>query len=479
MESQKVNRQRLISWCTGAAAVAAAVFALNFLRKRITRPRNVSKPPVRLQFSVVSGGAAGAVYQFVGSQVATVGRRDSNSVCLLDTGVSGQHFQAWFNKEEEAWQLVDLGSTNGTTLNRFQIVAHQGVSEPHTLCSGDRIQVGEGTILIVTCDPSGSSPTSSQTVGDLTALELIKRLKSCPLPASTLSSISLLDLPSLRATVCSIQKQASKSRNKTTCEDTFSLFSPIPGIPLMGLCVADGHCGDETSSAIQRILPGILVEHLGTGCTQALASASESLQLALVDTFAAIDAQVEGQDGSTMTLLLLRGDDQGSVHIQAANVGDSAVVCADFTRMVKYHLTDNHRVSQPGELARLRETKSLLTHNETRLMGLNLSRSIGDKALKDLNPGFVAEPYVSKVHTVTAGEDLLIILASDGLWDVTNANLVMRVAYRVLSDYPGDIKLLCEVLMEHAVSRRSKDDITIVVLQICGRNDSPSAQEVS
>jgi serine/threonine protein phosphatase PrpC len=63
-------------------------------------------------------------------------------------------------------------------------------------------------------------------------------------------------------------------------------------------------------------------------------------------------------------------------------------------------------------------------------------------------------------------EALLIVLASDGLWDVTSANLVMRVAYRVMLDHPGDLELLCAVLMQHAITRRSKDDITIIVMQV-------------
>jgi serine/threonine protein phosphatase PrpC len=265
-----------------------------------------------------------------------------------------------------------------------------------------------------------------------------------------------------------LQKHASKHRQKLTCEDTFTHFCPASSPPTAAFCIADGHCGHETANDIRNLLPEILTGLLGptasNGAGPTLADAD--MQAALSSTFRSIDQRVQGQDGSTMTVLLLRAGENGTVYIQAANVGDSACVCADFKRMVKYHLTDEHRVTKASELERLRKCRSMLTHRETRLMGLNLSRSIGDKVLKELNPGLVADPYISKVHTVPTGESLLAVIASDGLWDVTNTDLVMRVAYRVLADHPGDVVLLCEVLMELAVTRKSQDDITIAVLDI-------------
>ena len=407
--------------------------------------------------------------------MATVGRRESSAVRLQDTGVSGQHCQIAYNADEAAWKLVDLGSTNGTSLNRVQIVAHKGASGAHTLCTGDRVTWASTRCCSSRASPLAPRPQTHKHSADVTADEIVRRLAATPLPASIRDSIRELELPGPRTRACCIQKQAAKSRNKTRCEDTFSNFAPTAGLDLAALCVADGHCGAETSLDIQRKLPDMLSGRLqtaqGGGSDAAPERAAASLQDALTQTFAALDGAIEGQDGSTMTLLVVRGDDAGAVHLQAANVGDSAIVCADFARMVKYHLTDNHRVTAPAELQRLRDTGAILTHNETRLMGLNLSRSIGDRPLKELNSGFTAEPYVSKVHTVAPSEELLVVLASDGLWDVTNANLVMRIAFRVLSDHPGDVRLLAQVLMEHAVSRRSKDDITIVVLQVAAARD--------
>ena len=481
MSSGSTRRQHGTAWLQLGLPALAIVSVFIVVRRRVKRQKKHVEPSVWLGLRSIEEGQPDTTWSFTDSQTVLIGRRDTNAVCLQDTGVSGKHCEVKFSAEQSIWQLVDLGSTNGTHLNKVQVGASKGRSEPYSLCDGDKIHLGEHTVLIVTCRPSGAAPAGAQSLGDITANELLRRLSSQPQSDAVLQSLAELDLLQPRVHACKIQRQALKQPNKPKCEDTFSHFPAQDSMAV--LCVADGHCGANTSEAIQQLLPDVFAAQLRTpaasngaiapaaadadGAAQPGASAAHGLQDALQATFASVDNAVPGEDGSTMTMLLVRGSGaDGAVHVQAANVGDSAVVCADFSRMVKYHLTDNHRVTHPSELARLRETKALLTHNETRLMGLNLSRSIGDRALKEMNSGFLAEPYVSKVHTVAPEEELLVVLASDGLWDVTNANLVMRIAFRVLTDHPGDVRLLCQVLLEHAVSRRSRDDITIVVLLV-------------
>lgn len=458
----------------GLTVVALSAVLFLFRRTRRKRQSETTQEPGGVFLQLVFCGSETSTRQFQADEVITVGRRSSNLVCLSDTGISGCHFKILYSKQDASWQLVDQGSLNGTTVNRILIsVPESSTSDPYSLASGDRILVGERTVLRVVCNPSrqhGSQalpPMRFGTRAETIAVELVDANRAAPLPEQIVNSITHFEYPSIRAKGCSIQKTGSRGNHAHGCEDTFSHFPPFSGQGACALCLCDGHCGAQTSASIQTMLPATLREHLGAAAgIGGLSKGAESLPVALRDVFLQIDAVVPGEDGSTMSVVLVSPNEGGSVSLVAANVGDSAVVCADFRRMMKTHLTDEHRVTNTTEQQRLRATGSTLTHNGTRLMGLNLSRSIGDRALKELNAGFMAVPYVSRVHTVEPDESLLLLLASDGLWDVTTTTMVVQIAHGLLSEHPGDLGLLCRVLMDHAIKRRSRDDITIVALQI-------------
>jgi pSer/pThr/pTyr-binding forkhead associated (FHA) protein len=75
---------------------------------------------------------SGATYELV-EQVITVGRAPDNTIHLDDPSVSGRH--AELRAAGKAYQLRDLGSTNGTRVNgspTSEIILH----------SGDRIRFG-------------------------------------------------------------------------------------------------------------------------------------------------------------------------------------------------------------------------------------------------------------------------------------------------------------------------------------------------
>src|SRR2546430_344155 len=75
---------------------------------------------------------SGATYELV-EQVITVGRAPDNTIHLDDPSVSGRH--AELRAAGKAYQLRDLGSTNGTRVNGSptgEIILH----------SGDRIRFG-------------------------------------------------------------------------------------------------------------------------------------------------------------------------------------------------------------------------------------------------------------------------------------------------------------------------------------------------
>ena len=67
------------------------------------------------------------------SQTVTLGRRPGMDLLLEDTMVSGHHAELRF--EDGGWQIVDLGSSNGTMLNDAKITSAR-------LSDGDVVQIG-------------------------------------------------------------------------------------------------------------------------------------------------------------------------------------------------------------------------------------------------------------------------------------------------------------------------------------------------
>src|SRR5260370_27370519 len=75
----------------------------------------------------------------IGPPVVTIGRDRSLDVALDDPGVSLLHAQ--IARHEDALYLRDLGSRNGTVVNRARVTV------PHQLRSGDRIHVGQTELV--------------------------------------------------------------------------------------------------------------------------------------------------------------------------------------------------------------------------------------------------------------------------------------------------------------------------------------------
>ena len=100
--------------------------------------------PVELEDVVAQGGGAALVVRAGGGRVGesfpldgdrmTIGRRPDSDVFLDDVTVSRDH--ALVVRRGDEYHLDDLGSLNGTYVNRRRI-------ESHRLADGDEIQVGK------------------------------------------------------------------------------------------------------------------------------------------------------------------------------------------------------------------------------------------------------------------------------------------------------------------------------------------------
>lgn len=86
------------------------------------------------RYLVVTEGALAGTRITLGSQPVLIGRADDSTLVLTDDYASTRH--ARLAQRGPDWYVEDLGSTNGTWLNR------QKVSGPMVLQRGDRLQIG-------------------------------------------------------------------------------------------------------------------------------------------------------------------------------------------------------------------------------------------------------------------------------------------------------------------------------------------------
>jgi pSer/pThr/pTyr-binding forkhead associated (FHA) protein len=101
-------------------------------RRKDRKPR-----PKPSELVVHVPGARPRVVRLDGGEV-TFGRAETSTVMLTDPYVSERHARVYRDGGE--WLVADMGSTNGTLLNRAK------VTRPTPLAAGDQIGIGKVTV---------------------------------------------------------------------------------------------------------------------------------------------------------------------------------------------------------------------------------------------------------------------------------------------------------------------------------------------
>lgn len=109
-----------------------ANLAYNYATPTATPSAARQRPPIAARLVGLSGKVAGDVIDL--AHETTFGRTRGNDVVLQSSSVSKRHARVLFTNN--AFVVVDLGSSNGTMVNGDRIMNH-------TLVDGDRIGVGE------------------------------------------------------------------------------------------------------------------------------------------------------------------------------------------------------------------------------------------------------------------------------------------------------------------------------------------------
>ncbi|KAJ0981547.1 hypothetical protein J5N97_009802 [Dioscorea zingiberensis] len=409
-------------------------------RDQVSSVKDVGSLRSCLTLEVIAGPARGSSCSRLSKDAdmlpLTLGRVSPCDLLLKDSEVSGKHALIDWNMNSSKWELVDMGSLNGTLLNSKAVHHPQPGSRhwsnPVELANGDIVTLGTSSRIHVqvTQHIDHQIPFGFGMASDPMAMR--RGGKMLPM------------------------------------EDMCYCQWPLPGVDQFGLfCIFDGHGGAGAAKAASKLLPENVVNILSNPDTRGKVflqcDASDVLRDAFSSTEAAMDHQYEG---CTATVLLVWLDHNNEFYAQCANVGDSA--CFMSINEKQINMTEDHRISSLTERARMMKIGMPLKDGETRLCGINLARMLGDKFLKEQDARFSSEPYVSPVLHISRACTAFAVIASDGLWDVISAKkatqLALQMKARENAHDRNSAKRIANFVLSEARNLRTKDNTSVIVL---------------
>ncbi|XP_076953369.1 protein phosphatase 2C 16-like [Bidens hawaiensis] len=251
--------------------------------------------------------------------------------------------------------------------------------------------------------------------------------------------------------------------------------------------VYDGHggsqvanyCRDRVHTALQEELY-VMKQELVKG------TVNDSVEIGWKKAFTNCFQKVDDELGGTATSEPVAPETVGSTavvalicssHIVVANCGDSRAVLYRGKEAIA--LSNDHKPNREDEYARIEAAGGkVIQWKGHRVFGvLAMSRSIGDKYLK---PWIIPEPEIT--FTPRVREDEVLILASDGLWDVMSNEEACEVARRkiliwhkknggnvVKRDHNGvdpAAQTAADYLSGLALQKGSNDNISVIVVDL-------------
>ncbi|CAM9840851.1 unnamed protein product, partial [Ectocarpus fasciculatus] len=254
------------------------------------------------------------------------------------------------------------------------------------------------------------------------------------------------------------------------------IMAEDPATRSLLLCVLDGHGedGDKVAQAIKAKFADMLFKHRDF---------ATNIQAAITDVVAHIETEVLRDlsietdfSGTTFTCSVIRGNT-----CTCGNIGDSRSTVAFRTSsggpVVAENITVDHKPDLPAEKARI-EAKGgrvfaveyddgvdgpprvWLGHAD--VPGLAMSRSLCDAVAH--SAGVSSEPdFVVYEFNQNGREDIVLVLASDGLWEFMSDQEVMDIAVTTTEPRYAVDKLINEANERWMREEQVIDDTTVCV----------------
>lgn len=238
--------------------------------------------------------------------------------------------------------------------------------------------------------------------------------------------------------------------------------------------VFDGHRGHASSSFAANFLMDHLTGGAGVHSTPSGGQWTGDQERCqnLADSIAHLEesmkeSNVGGSTGTTACVALVCSD--GVLRI--ANVGDSRAVISDRTGCLRL-VTEDHKAHVEFEARRLEMVGAAAARDDS----LSVTRALGDFDLKAQQLGLCS---MVDVYEIRAQPGDVLILASDGVWDVLSAQEAVNIVLEEIQndDVAGGCaqgaafsgtprngpRCAAQALVRCALDRRTGDNTTVVV----------------
>lgn len=248
---------------------------------------------------------------------------------------------------------------------------------------------------------------------------------------------------------------------RATMEDFYDIkTSEVDGKTVCLFGIFDGHGGSRAAEYLKGHLFQNLMKHPSFSTNTKLAI-SETYQQTDKD-FLDSEKDTFRDDGSTASTAVLVGN-----HLYVANVGDSRTIISKSGKAIP--LSEDHKPNRTDERRRIESAGGVVMWAGTWRVGgvLAMSRAFGNRMLKQF---VIAEP---EIQDQEMDEELeLLVLASDGLWDVVpNEDAIS------LAQAEEEPEAAARKLTETAFTRGSADNITCIVVKFHHQKAEPEGSQ--
>jgi len=238
--------------------------------------------------------------------------------------------------------------------------------------------------------------------------------------------------------------------------------------------IYDGHGGRQCVDYVTSMLHDNLLLEIN--------KAPSNVPDAFIRAFNTTDRNMQASgintSGCTACCCLLQ-EEKSSRAIYTAHLGDARAVICRGGLAVRLTSMSDHKATDPTETKRVIEAGGTIFNERVNGM-LAISRAFGDHQLK---APALPQDVVSNVPDITSTEltdqDMFVIVACDGLWDVVedqeSVNLVLEGIRELMALLPNTgqdnlthrrsmAEVLARMLVEEALARGTSDNVSCIMI---------------